>query len=171
MAESASLASTGVRGLDDVLSGGLTRRRLYLVEGVPGSGKTTLALQFLQAGAKEGESVLYVTLSETEEELRAVAESHGWTLDGIEIRELTPPKAMLDPEEQNTMFHPSEIGAGVHHQADPRGRGATRPTRVVSTRCRNCDCWRGAPLRYRRQILALKQFFAPATARCCCSTT
>ena len=101
-------ASTGIDGLDEILNGGLTRRRLYLVEGVPGSGKTTLALQFLTAGAREGETVLYITLSETEEELRAVAASHGWTLDGISIREITPPETALDADEQNTMFHPSE---------------------------------------------------------------
>ena len=106
---SSKTAPTGVAGLDDILGGGLARRRLFLVEGVPGSGKTTLALQYLQAGAENGEAVLYVTLSETEEELRSVAESHGWGLDGIEIRELTPPEAALDPDEQNTMFHPSEI--------------------------------------------------------------
>ena len=92
-----SVASTGVPGLDDILAGGLTRRRLYLVEGVPGSGKTTLALQFLMAGAGDGETVLYVTLSETEEELRAVAESHGWRLDGVAIRELTPAEADARP--------------------------------------------------------------------------
>ena len=100
-------ASTGIEGLDDILTGGLTRRRLYLVEGVPGSGKTTLALQFLMAGAREGETVLYITLSETEDELRSVAISHGWTLDGLSIREITPPETALDADEQNTMFHPS----------------------------------------------------------------
>ena len=102
-------ASTGIPGLDDIMAGGFTRRRLFLVEGVPGSGKTTLALQYLMAAARGGEPVLYVTLSETEEELRAGAESHGWALDGIEIRELTPPEEELDLDEQNTMFHPSEV--------------------------------------------------------------
>src|SRR4051795_163313 len=104
-----NLHATGISGLDYVLSGGFTRRRVYLVEGVPGSGKTTLALQFLMAGAQQGESVLYVTLSETEEELRSVAASHDWKLDGVQIRELTPPEAALDADQQNTMFHPSEI--------------------------------------------------------------
>ena len=125
MAESGSLASTGVKGLDDVLSGGLTRTRLYLVEGTPGSGKTTLALQFLMAGAKDGEPVLYVTLSETAEELRAVAESHGWSLDGIEIRELTPTEGVLDPEEQNTMFHPSETELASTTQRSEIGTAIT----------------------------------------------
>jgi circadian clock protein KaiC len=100
-------ASTGISGLDDIMAGGFTNRRLFLVEGVPGSGKTTLALQYAMDGARRGEPVLYVTLSETEEELRAGAESHGWVLDGIEIRELTPREEELDLDEQNTMFHQS----------------------------------------------------------------
>ena len=95
-----SVVSTGVAGLDDVMAGGFTRGRLFLVEGVPGSGKTTLALQYLMAAARRGERVLYVTLSETTNELRAGAESHGWVLDGIEIRELTPPEEALEPDEQ-----------------------------------------------------------------------
>src|SRR6187401_1600210 len=103
------VVTTGVEGLDDVLGGGLQRRRLYLVEGVPGSGKTTLALQFLLAAASRGEKVLYVTLSETTEELRSVALSHGWSLDHITVHELTSNQGALDPDEQSTMFHPSEL--------------------------------------------------------------
>jgi len=109
MSGSTSVASTGIAGLDDILGGGFARRRLFLVEGVPGSGKTTLALQYLRAGVEAGEAVLYVTLSETEEELHSIAESHGWQLKGIEIRELAPAEGALDPDEQNTMFHPSEL--------------------------------------------------------------
>src|SRR6187431_2951361 len=97
-------AATGIEGFDDVLGGGLTPQRLYLVEGVPGSGKTTLALQFLLEGIAHGEAVLYVTLSETAEELRAVAASHGWSLDGITIRELVPSEDSLQTDDQYTMF-------------------------------------------------------------------
>ena len=147
-------------GLDDVLSGGLTRNRLYLVEGMPGSGKTTLALQFLMAGAKEGEPVLYVTLSETAEELRAVAASHGWTLDGVEIRELTPTEGVLDPDEQNTMFHPSETELASTTQLILDDVVRLRPSRVVFDSLSELRLLSGSALRYRRQILALKQFFA-----------
>src|SRR5688572_6416176 len=102
-------AATGIKGLDKVLGGGLTSHRLYLVEGVPGSGKTTLALQFLMAGAERGEPVLYITLSETEGELREVASSHGWSLEGVSIQQLVPDEGILDRDEQSTMFHPSEV--------------------------------------------------------------
>jgi circadian clock protein KaiC len=127
----APVASTRIPGLDDILTGGLVRRRLYVVEGVPGSGKTTLALQFLLSGVKNGETVLYVTLSETREEILAVAESHGWTLDGIEIRELTPPEAALDPDEQHTMFHPSEIELASTTKLIVDDVDRLRPARIV----------------------------------------
>ena len=101
--------STGIAGLDDILRGGLTPARLYLVEGNPGSGKTTLSLQFLLEGVRLGEHTLYVTLSETKRELVSVARSHGWTLDGIDIHEMEAAEESLDPESQLTMFHPSEL--------------------------------------------------------------
>src|SRR5262245_27129310 len=105
----AIIAKSGIAGLDDILGGGFTPHRLYLVEGVPGSGKTTLAVQFLLEGIRQGEPVLYVTLSETAEELQAVAVSHGWSLEGITIRELVASEDSLSTDEQYTMFHPSEV--------------------------------------------------------------
>jgi circadian clock protein KaiC len=103
------VSARGIEGLDDILCGGLTPFRLYLIEGVPGSGKTTLAMQYLLEGARLGEKVLYVTLSETEEELRSMAKSHGWNMENVGIRELVPPEESLQPAEQYTMFHPAEV--------------------------------------------------------------
>jgi circadian clock protein KaiC len=154
------VASTGVPGLDDILAGGLTRRRLYLVEGVPGSGKTTVAMQFLMAGARQGESVLYITLSETEEELRSVATSHGWDLSGVGIREIAPPEAALSLDEQNTMFHPSEIELASTTRLILADVDRIKPTRVVFDSLSELRLLAGTALRYRRQILALKQFFS-----------
>jgi circadian clock protein KaiC len=127
---------------------------------MPGSGKTTLALQYLIAGARVSESVLYVTLSETEEELRAVAASHGWTLDGVHIRELTPSESDLDVDEQNTMFQPSEIDLARTTQRILADVERVKPTRVVFDSLSELRLLAGTALRYRRQILALKQFFA-----------
>lgn len=153
-------AATGIAGLDDILNGGLTPNRLYLVEGVPGSGKTTLALQFLLEGVRRGEPVLYVTLSETMEELRGVAESHGWKLDGIHVRELVPSEESLRPDEQYTMFHPSEIELSETTKTILIDVEQHRPVRVVFDSLSELRLLAGNPLRYRRQILALKQFFA-----------
>ena len=153
-------AATGIEGLDDVLGGGFTPHRLYLLEGVPGSGKTTLALQFLMEGVRRGEQVLYVTLSETEEELRGVANSHGWTLDGITIRELVPSEESLHPDEQYTMFHPSEVELGETTKTILADVDRLKPARVVFDSLSELRLLAGNPLRYRRQILALKQFFS-----------
>ena len=153
-------ASSGIDGLDDVLGGGFARRRLFLVEGVPGSGKTTLALQFLMAGAARGETVFYVTLSETEEELRSVADSHGWNLAGIEIRELTQPESSLEPDDQNTMFHPSEVELTATLQPILADVERLKPALAVFDSLSEVRLLAGTALRYRRQILALKQFFA-----------
>jgi circadian clock protein KaiC len=156
----APLAGTGIPGLDDVLHGGLTPDRLYLVEGVPGSGKTTLALQYLIEGARLGESVLYVTLSETEQELRAVAASHGWTLEGIAIHELGTPEESLLSDEQYTMFHPSEVELTETTQLILSEVERLKPKRVVFDSLSEIRLLAGNPLRYRRQILALKRYFA-----------
>jgi circadian clock protein KaiC len=155
-----SVAKTGVEGFDDVLSGGFTPDRLYLVEGVPGSGKTTLAIQFLLEGVRQGEQVLYVTLSESEVELREVAKSHGWSLDGITIRELVASENTLDPDEQYTMFHPSEVELSETTKTILEDVERVKPTRVVFDSLSELRLLAGNPLRYRRQILALKQYFS-----------
>src|SRR5437764_2462205 len=100
---------TGISGLDDVLNGGLPTRRMYLIQGSPGSGKTTLALQFLNEGARNGERVLYISLSETRDEIDEVAHSHGWTLEGVEVVELSAIDQQLSAKSQNTLFHPDEV--------------------------------------------------------------
>src|SRR3954449_666494 len=119
--------STGIQGLDDILGGGLTPNRLYLVEGDPGAGKTTLGLQLLLAGAKRGENGMYVSLSETREELLAVARSHGWSLDGVSITELAPSEDSLAPDAENTMFHPSEMELGETTKVVLREVERTKP--------------------------------------------
>src|SRR5438270_10781384 len=101
--------ATGISGLDDILNGGLPQGRLYLVEGDPGTGKTTLALQFLLAGIKQGESVIYVTLSESKNELEQVVHSHGWSAESLQIYEMASGEDDLGPEAQYTVFHPSEV--------------------------------------------------------------
>jgi circadian clock protein KaiC len=154
-----ALARTGIAGLDDILNGGLSAGRLYLVEGVPGSGKTTLAMQFLLEGAKLGETVLYVTLSETGEELKSVADSHGWDISGVSVRELLPPEDALESEEQYTMYHPSEVELAATTKLILEDVHRLKPSRVVFDSLSELRLVAGNPLRYRRQILALKQFF------------
>ena len=151
--------STGIQGLDDVLGGGLTPSRLYLLEGTPGTGKTTLSLQFLLAGASKGQSCLYVTLSETADELRAAAASHGWSLDGVEIYELVG-ESGLDPDSEQSILHPSEIELGETVKEVIARVEQMKPARVVFDSLSELRLLAQNPLRYRRQILALKQFFA-----------
>jgi circadian clock protein KaiC len=155
----AAMAGTGVAGMDDVLSGGFTPHRMYLLEGVPGAGKTTFSLQFLLEGATRGERVLYVTLSETEEEVRAIAASHGWSLDGVTIRELIPGEDGLLRDDSYTMFHPSEVELSETTKAVLAEVERLRPARAVFDSLSEFRLIAGNPLRYRRQILALKQFF------------
>ena len=153
------VAKTGIAGLDDVLNGGLARGRLYLVEGIPGSGKTTLAMQFLIEGAKRGESVLYITLSETAEELKSVAQSHGWDISGVTVRELLPDEDALETEQQYTMYHPSEVELAATTKMILDDVEKLKPTRIVFDSLSELRLVAGNPLRYRRQILALKQYF------------
>jgi circadian clock protein KaiC len=151
--------STGIRGLDDVLSGGLTPERLYLVEGTPGTGKTTLGLGFALEGAARGESALYVTLAETEVELLSVAQSHGWRLDGIEIAEMVPADSFGADQEQ-TLLHPSEVELGETLRLVMAKIDEVRPSRVVIDSLSELRLLAQSPVRYRRQILALKHFFS-----------
>ncbi len=153
-------ASTGIPGLDDVLEGGLHPNRLYLVEGTPGSGKTTLAFQFLLEGARRGERTLYVSLSETAEECHAVAASHGWNIDGITIREVMPSPTSLAPAEQYTVFHPSEVELSDTTRRILDDVEEVQPSRLVLDSLSEFKLLAGSPLRFRRQILALKQYFA-----------
>lgn len=153
------LARTGVTGLDDVLGGGLTPDRLYLVEGTPGTGKTTLGLGFLLAGVKAGEKGLYITLSESEAELRAVAATHGWALDGLELFELVPEGGFGEGQEQ-TLLHPSEVELGETVRGVIARVDALQPQRVVVDSLSELRLLAQNPLRYRRQILALKQYFS-----------
>ena len=151
-------AATGVTGLDDILGGGLPTNHLYLIDGEPGTGKTTLALQFLLDGVANGERGLYVTLSESAAELRAVANSHGWELDGIEIFELSK-DAAFDIEEGYTIFHPAEVE--LQHTVDEVLKAVEKhnPGRVAFDSLSEMRLLAREPLRFRRQILALKQFF------------
>jgi len=151
-------ATSAIDGLDHILGGGFPLDRLYLVEGDPGTGKTTLALQFLLDGVRRGEATLYVTLSETHDELRAVVESHGWSLAGITIHELGTDET-LRPDSQYTAFHPSEVELGDTMNTVFQLLDRVRPQRVVFDSLSEMRLLARDPLRYRRQILALKQFF------------
>lgn len=152
--------ATGIQGLDQILHGGLPANHLFLVEGHPGTGKTTLALQFLLEGKRLGEKCLYVTLSESESELRTVAESHGWSLDGVGLFELASLEERLQTEEQYTVFHPSEVELSQTTKRICEEVDKLDPSRVVFDSLSEMRLLARDPLRYRRQILALKQFFS-----------
>src|SRR4030088_1044947 len=156
-----SKARTGIWGLDDILSGGFSREHLFLLEGAPGTGKTTIALQFLMAGARAGEKCLYITLSETERELRDGAASHGWALDdGIEVFELLPPESLLDSEQQQSLLYSSDLELGETTKQIFEAVERARPTRVVLDSLSEIRLLAQSSLRYRRQILAIKHYFA-----------
>ncbi|HSU22139.1 circadian clock protein KaiC [Comamonadaceae bacterium OTU4NAUVB1] len=152
-------AATGIDGLDNVLGGGFPRGHLYLVEGTPGAGKTTLGLQFLLEGDARGERSLYVTLSETSAELRVVAGSHGWSLDGIDLFELVNEEGLSASAEQS-IFHPSEVELGETVRGIMTAVERLSPSRLVFDSLSEMRLLAQDPLRYRRQILALKHFFA-----------
>jgi circadian clock protein KaiC len=151
--------STGIAGLDELLRGGLTANRMYLLEGSPGTGKTTLALQFLLTGRDLGDRTLYITLSETATELKAIAASHGWSLDHVELFQLSQSES-LKPEDQYTLYHPAEVELGETVKVMLQMVERVQPSRVVLDSLSELKLLARDPLRYRRQILALKEFFA-----------
>ena len=164
MAKSVDKANFGVEGLDDITVGGLARGRLFLLEGSPGTGKTTIATEFLMSGAAAGERSLYITLSETEDELRAGALSHGWSLDGIDIFELVPPESLLDDEQQQSLLYSSDLELGETTKRIFEAFETVKPTRVVLDSLSEIRLLAQSSLRYRRQILALKHYFARSGA-------
>lgn len=157
-------ADLGVAGLDDVMNGGLTRSRLFLLEGSPGTGKTTIATQFLMQGAAAGERALYITLSETEEELRAGAETHGWALEGVDVFELVPPETLLDEDQQQSLLYSSDLELGETTKRIFEIFERVKPERVVLDSLSEIRLLAQSSLRYRRQILALKHYFARSGA-------
>src|SRR3954452_2239191 len=157
-------ADFGIEGLDDITAGGLARGRLFLLEGSPGTGKTTIATQFLAAGAAAGEASLYITLSETEDEFRAGAASHGWSLEGIDIFELVPPESLLDDEQQQSLLYSSDLELGETTKRIFEAFEKLNPTRVVLDSLSEIRLLAQSSLRYRRQILSLKHYFARSGA-------
>jgi len=157
-------ARTGIIGLDDVLSGGLDRSRVFLLEGSPGTGKTTIALQFLITGVAAGERCLYITLSETEDELRAAAASHDLSVGGVEIFELIPPENLLDEDQQQSLLYSSDLELGETTKRIFEAFERVKPHRVVLDSLSEIRLLAQSSLRYRRQILALKHYFARSGA-------
>ena len=151
---------TGIEGLDHVLTGGLPRNRFYLILGDPGVGKTTLSIQFLLEGKRCDERMLYVTLSETRDELIEVARSHGWSLEGIDIIELSAIEKQLAEDSESTLFHPSEVELNETTRVILNEVERVQPQRVVLDSLSELRLLAGSPLRYRRQLLALKQYFS-----------
>ena len=160
MREKQLSAASSIAGLDDILGGGLSRGRVFLLEGSPGTGKTTIAMQFLMGGAAAGEKTLYITLSETEDELRDSAASHGWSLDGIEVFELVPPESLLDEQQQQSLLYSSDLELGETTKRIFEAFERCNPDRVVLDSLSEIRLLAQSSLRYRRQILALKHYFA-----------
>jgi circadian clock protein KaiC len=154
-------ARTGVPGFDDILAGGLTVGHVFLLEGNPGTGKTTIALRFLLEGAAVGDKCLYITLSETEQELRNGAASHGWTIDGnISVFELVPAESLLDADQQQSLLYSSDLELGEAMASIMQTFERVKPSRVVLDSLSEIRLLAQSSLRYRRQILALKHYFA-----------
>jgi len=154
-------ALTGIPGLDDVLAGGLSPGHVYLLEGNPGTGKTTIGLSFLLAGVRAGERGLYITLSETADELRDGARSHGWTLDDqIEVFELAPPESLLDDDQQQSLLYSSDLELGETTRLIFQAVERCNAKRIVLDSLSEIRLLAQGSLRYRRQILALKHYFA-----------
>lgn len=151
---------TGITGFDDILVGGLPAGQMYLLEGTPGTGKTTIALQFIRHGILAGEPALYITLSESKRELEASARSHGWDFDDFSIAEFMPEEASLSPEQQYTVFHPSEVELASTVQKLTDLIEKVKPKRLVIDSLSELRLLAADTMRYRRQLLALKQFFA-----------
>jgi circadian clock protein KaiC len=151
---------TGTQGLNDILFGGLPAGQMYLLEGAPGTGKTTLAMQFIRAGMALGESGLYVTLSEPRSELESSMRSHGWNPSEIPVEEFVPSEAGLDPAQQYTVFHPSEVELASTVQRLTSVIDAKKPARLVIDSLSELHLLAADNMRYRRQLLALKQFFS-----------
>jgi circadian clock protein KaiC len=156
----AGRCATGVEGLDEILDGGFPPDCFYLLQGDPGSGKTTLALQFLLEGLRRKEKVFYITLSETKQELWTVAASHGWSLDGISLLEMSAIESLLRPEAQTTVFHPSEVELAKVSQLLMEEMRKAHPARIVFDSLSEFRLMAETALRYRRQILELKQQFS-----------
>jgi circadian clock protein KaiC len=152
-------AATGIAPLDDILNGGLTRGHMYLIEGEPGAGKTTLALQFLLEGLRHGESVMYVTLSESTQELGYVASSHGWSLEGIEVTELSYLENRVNPEAQYTVFDSADVELGDTLRQLKERVERLKPKRIVVDSLSEVRLLARDQLRFRREILVLKQYF------------
>ncbi|HEY4212418.1 MAG TPA: ATPase domain-containing protein [Steroidobacteraceae bacterium] len=159
MTDAEPIVPTGIAGLDDILRGGFPQDCLFLVTGLPGTGKTTLAMQFLLEGVRRGERCLYITLSETQAEIDKVARSHHWNISGIRVAELIPSEHNLSPEAQLTVFNPSEVELGETTQAMIAAVSKHRPQRLVLDSLSELRLIAQNALRYRRQVLALKHFF------------
>jgi circadian clock protein KaiC len=160
-----SKSASGIPGLDDILSGGFTKGSLFLIEGNPGTGKTTLALRFLLEGAEAGENNLYITLSETKEELLRGAASHGWSLGpNIDVFELQPAESLLNEDQQQSLLYSSDLELGETVKAIFSAVERIKPNRIVLDSLSEIRLLAQSSLRYRRQLLAIKHYFARSDA-------